>query len=237
LRWLYGDAVAGPGGLATEEIGWHEIMWHQGGEVLIRQRRYRWSGAGVAATAIIVGLALAACVSSTGSEPEFVDESQLEFVPRSLAAPPVETMDTSFWAVKGQDRRLEIRYQGQGGPGTGKKFLRLDVEEQTLLRRPDGTMFAEGDSIEIHVTVDPVLFLVNFEPSGLRFNPDEPAKLEIDYDEAEEDFLVREGEFDMWRQERSGDPWERLGSFQVEELDEIEALLLGFTRYALATGR
>lgn len=205
--------------------------------MIVKQRRYWWWSGGIAAVAFVFGLGLAACESSTGSEPVLVDESDLTFVPRRATAPALETMDTSFWAVKGQDRRLEIRFQGQGGPGTGEEFLQLDVEEQTLLRRPDGTTFAQGDSIEIHVTVDPVLYLVNFEPSGLQFNPNEPAKLEIDYDEAEEEFLVREGEIDMWRQEGSGDPWERLGSSKIEELDEIESLLLGFTRYALATGR
>ena len=180
---------------------------------------------------------VAACDSSTESEPQIVDESQLEFVPRSVTAPPLETMDTSFWAVKGQDREVEILYAGQGGPGTGKEFLELVIEEQTLLRCPDGSSFAEGDSVEIRVIVDADLFLVRFEPSGLQFNPDEPAKLSLDYDEAEDAFLAREGEFGLWRQEESGEPWERIGIAQVEELDEIEALLTGFTRYALAVGR
>ena len=180
---------------------------------------------------------LSACDSSTESEPQIVNESDLDFVRRSAAAPPLETMDTSFWAVKGQDREVEIRYAGQGGSGTGKEFLELVVEEQTLLRRPDGSSFADGDSINIRVIVDADLFLVRFEPSGLQFNPDEPAKLSLDYDEAEDDFLSREGEFGLWRQEEAGEPWERIGIAQVEELDEIEALLTGFTRYALAVGR
>ncbi len=166
-----------------------------------------------------------------------VDESQLEFVPRREGAPPLETNDTSFYAVRGEDRELQIRFAGQGGPGTGERFLELEIRRATLLRRPDGTSFAEGDSIEIRVTVDPVLFLAEFEPSGLVFNPEEPAELEIEYDEAEDDFLVREREFDVWRQERPGDSWERIVSLQLEELDEIEVRLLGFTRYALAVGR
>ncbi len=87
------------------------------------------------------------------------------------------------------------------------------------------------------MTVDATLFLVDLQPSGLQFNPDEPASLEFDYDEAEEDFLLRELEFEAWRQELLGDPWVRLQSVQMEELDEIEIILLGFTRYALATGR
>ena len=202
--------------------------------------RMKWSwrrGLGVAALGLLVGLSLSACDNSTESLPQIVDESELDFVPRAAAAPAVETMDTSFWAVKGEDRELRIRYEGQGGPGTGKEFLDLRIEEETLLRRPNGTLFAESDSIEIFVTVDPQLFVVRLEPSGLQFNPNEPAKLEIDYDEAEDDFLVDEALFDMWKQESTGDPWERLGSVKTEELDEIEVLLLGFTRYGLAVGR
>lgn len=207
-------------------------------KVLSKVRTNPWGRLGPAALVLLAGVVAAACDSSTESGPPAVlDESELDFVPRRVAAPPLETMDTSFWAVRGQDRELEIRYEGQGGPGTGKAFLEFTVEEQTLLRRPDGSLFAEADSIEIRVLVDPELFVVSFEPSGLVFNPNEPAKLGLDYDEAEEDFLLREDELDIWRQEEPGDPWERLGSIKVEELDEIEVLLLGFTRYALATGR
>jgi hypothetical protein len=74
-------------------------------------------------------------------------------------------------------------------------------------------------------------------PSGLRFNSSDPAELELDYGETEDDFLIREGEFDAWRQELSNQPWELIGSVQTEELDEIEIDVLGFTRYALAIGR
>jgi hypothetical protein len=197
-----------------------------------------WFLGRVAAPALLAALLMTSCDNSTeNTVPDELEESQLEFVPRQAAAPALATMDTSFWAVKGRDSELEIRYQGQGGPGTGKEFLEFVVEEQTLLRRPDGTTFADGDSIEIRVTVDPLLFLVEFEPSGLEFNPNEPAKLELDYDEAEDDFLVRESDIDFWLQEQSNEPWARLASIQVEELDEIEVLLTGFTRYALAIGR
>jgi hypothetical protein len=164
-------------------------------------------------------------------------EERLEFVPLSSTAPPIETVDTSFWAVRGQDRRLEIRFVGDAGPGSGKRFLELQIEDETLLRRPDGTPFAIGDSIEISVRIDTVLVLVQFEPSGLMFSPQAPAELEIRYDEADPTFLQREGEFDLWRQERPGEPWALVGSIQIEEFDEIEATLLGFTRYALAIGR
>jgi hypothetical protein len=203
-----------------------------------RKRQTLWSGLNLGALAILAGLATACDDSATNSEPpDMVEESQLDFVPLRGDAPPLETMDTTFWAVKGEERDLEIRFQGQGGPGTGQKFLVFEVEEQTLLRRPDGTQFAEGDSIEIRVVIDPEFYIASFEPSGLTFNQDEPAKLKIEYDEAEDEFLEREQEFELWRQENPGDPWERIGTIQIEELDEIEALLFGFTRYALAVGR
>ncbi len=203
-----------------------------------KQRKRNWI-AGPAALVGVMMLWTAACDddSATGLQPDELPESQLTFIPRSSAAPPLVTMDTTFWATKGEDSELEIRYQGQGGPGTGKEFLDLRIDKGTLLSRPDGTPFADGDSILIRVTVDPVFFLANFEPTGLTFNPNEPAQLEITYDEAEESALELEGEFDLWRQERANDPWVRIGSVQLEDFDEIEALLFGFTRYALAVGR
>ena len=179
------------------------------------------------------------CEDDGPSEPQpgtQVQESQLDFITRSADSPPLETTDTSFWAVLGETRELEIRFVGEGGPGSGKKFLELDIEEQTLFRRPDGTAFAPGDSIEIFVRVDPSRFLAEFEPSGLQFNPAEPAKLAMRYDEAEGEDLEFESEFGLWRQESPGDPWELVGSVQFEDFDEIEARIVSFTRYALAIG-
>ncbi len=187
---------------------------------------------------LALGLGLNGCDSNSSGPPDMVPESDLEFVTVQSAAPPLETTDTSFWAVRGEDRELEIRFAGQGGPGTGKRFLELKVDNASLLRRPDGTPFALGDSIQIFVTIDDAqLFRVRLEPSGLQFNPLEPAELEFKYDEADLSFLNREMEFDFWRQELAGQPWARIGSIQIEDFDEIEAELLSFTRYALAIGR
>jgi hypothetical protein len=193
----------------------------------------------VAVSVSFAVLALGGCGDDTSNvdEPVIVPESELEFVPQSSTAPPLETTDTSFWAVKGADSELEIRYAGQGGPGTGQRFLEFKLEEETLWRYPDGTLFQDGDSIEIFVTVDSDLFLVDLEPSGLRFNADEPAVLEFEYELADDDFLVRESEFEAWRQELVGEPWMMIESVKIEDFDEIEIRLLGFTRYAMAVGR
>ncbi len=194
---------------------------------------------GLALATLALGLSLTGCDDSNSSgPPDMVQESDLDFVTVRSSAPPLETTDTSFWAVRGEGRELEIRFAGQGGPGTGSRFMELQVDDEALLRRPDGTSFALGDSIQIFVTIeDAQRFRVRLEPSGLQFNPLEPAELEFKYDEADLDFLTREREFDIWRQELAGQPWERIGSLQIEDLDEIEAELLSFTRYALAIGR
>jgi hypothetical protein len=41
-------------------------------------------------------------------------------------------------------------------------------------------------------------------------------------------------ELAIWRQELLADPFVRLGSVNSEGLEEIEAKILGFTRYAIA---
>ncbi len=89
----------------------------------------------------------------------------------------------------------------------------------------------------IQVTIDTTRVLAEFRPTGLEFNPDEQARLKIDYDDAESEFQAFEAELDLWRQERPGELWTRLGTVQFEDRDEIETKLLGFTRYALAIGR
>ncbi|MFL5516328.1 MAG: hypothetical protein ACJ8DJ_09230, partial [Gemmatimonadales bacterium] len=137
-----------------------------------------------------------------------------------------------------------IYFQDTGG-GQGEEYLRLRVDAATLLALPDGTPVAQGDSVLIHVRVeDPTEMLFELEPSGLRFNPAAPARLKIHYDHADgdlnDDGLVDasdstiETRLAIWRQESPGDPFVRLSSVLSLELDEVEADLTGFSRYALA---
>ncbi len=193
-------------------------------------------------------LGLAACDDDSPTDPMVVPEENvgfvtlrpednLEFVTLRVDAPPLATTDTSFWAVAGQFQQLIIRQQPEQPGEEGDQFLTFELRPETLFRRPDGTFFQPGDSIRIQVTIDTNRVLADFRPSGLEFNPDEQARLKIDYYHADSEFLVVEAELDLWRQERPGELWTRLGTVQVEDRDEIETKLLGFTRYALAIGR
>jgi hypothetical protein len=92
--------------------------------------------------------------------------------------------------------------------------------------------------------IDPDLLLFEMSPSGLRFNPDEPAELEIEYAEGDDD-LNDDGEIDeeddqletqlaVWRQATLDADFERLITRLEVDLEEIEADIVGFSRYAIA---
>jgi len=157
---------------------------------------------------------------------------------------PLFNPSDSFYARRGEDREVRIFFQDEHGQ-QGEEYLRLRVDAQSLLALPDGTPVLEGDSVLIHVNVvDPAQMLFELSPSGLRFNPTQPASLKIHYDHADGD-LNDDGRVDgeddsiestlsIWRQEQPGDPFVRLTSILSVELDEAEAELTGFSRYALA---
>jgi len=164
----------------------------------------------------------------------------------SAESPPLFNPVASFWAVKGENRQVEISFVDDEDPTQpGEEYLEFEVDADALLSRPDGTLFAEDDSVLITVrVVDPDRLLFEFEPAGLTFSPARPAELKIHYNHADDD-LDEDGDVDLddetleltiaiWRQENDGDPFERLGSLLIDDLEEIDAELEGFSRYALA---
>jgi hypothetical protein len=195
----------------------------------------------LSATALLAGLLmLPGCRGITDSNGG-VPEDQLVFIRAAAGAPPLETHQVQFWAVKGEDRRAEIRYLFPNGATA--KCLRFRVRPDALARRPDGTAFRMGDSILITIQVeDPAQFRFRFAPEGLRFNAREPAELEVSYRYADRDFngdgVVDERdeqfEFGFWMQEASGLPWHRVDSRRLTDLEDVDADVTSFTGYALA---
>jgi len=189
-------------------------------------------------------LLVTACGSSDPSDGDIKPPGELSIVRLGPTSPPLWNPVDSFYARKGVDREVSIYFQDAAG-GQGEEYLRLRVDAPTLLERPDGTPFAVGDSILIRVSVvSPDSILFDLQPTGLKFDPDVPAELRIHYDHAdddldedgdvdEEDDLV-EQELDIWRQEAPGEPFVRVGTAHSEELEEIEAELTSFSRYAIA---
>jgi hypothetical protein len=194
-----------------------------------------------------LGLSLAlACESGENGpdEPGTVRPPEsLNLVRLRAGAPPLEADSISFWAFRGQEAEGRIYFQDPVG-GRGDEYLRLELEDESLERYPDGTPFALGDSVLITIkVVDPARILFELEPTGLQFSPLEPAELEIRYAEADDDF-DEDGDLDedddeielrlgIWRQERPGDPFVRLGTLRGDD-DNLESDLNGFSRYAIA---
>lgn len=198
--------------------------------------------------AALFALALgAACSSDTVGvdDPNEKTDAELKVVRSSATAPPLAMVTTSFYAKRGSEHEIKLYYRPRAGSVDSTEFLRFVVRPNSLLRRPDGTAFAVGDSILITIRVpDPRRFAVEFLPSGLLFNPNAQAELKMSFEEAEGDVdgdgdsddsdRSLERQLSIWFQEASGQPWRRLSSVVVEDNDEIEAKLNGFTTYAVA---
>jgi hypothetical protein len=187
---------------------------------------------------------LGGCSDSTSPGDANRPSGDLNIVQLDASAPALLNPDTSFYAVQGQDREVRISFQAAGG-GEGEEFFRLRVRPGSLQNRPDGTPIAAGDSVLITVhVVDPARILFDLEPSGLTFSSAEPAELKIHYNHADHDFNDDgsvnvfddqiKSQLAIWRQETLSDPFIKVGSVNVEESEEINADILGFTRYAIA---
>jgi hypothetical protein len=187
------------------------------------------------------------CSDSTGpAGGDTKTPAELTIVRLAVTSPALFNPVDSFYAKLGEDRELRLFFTDLTSPGEpGEEYLRLRVDAQSLLARPDGSLFQQGDSILIHVVViDPTLMLFEMQPGGLRFSSTAPARLTIHYDNADDDFN-QDGRVDaedgsiettlgLWRQETLTDPFVRLNAPIEVGLKEIEADLSGFSRYALA---
>jgi hypothetical protein len=170
--------------------------------------------------------------------------SELNILRLPADSPPFERTTVTFWARTNQSREGKIYFLTPSGE-RGEEFARLKIDSGSLLARPDGSAFGANDSILITMAVvDPNRVLVELQPAGLRFRSDKPAELKLDYGEADEDY-DDDGDLDgdddrveqalsIWRQEKVGEAYLQVGSVKVEDLKEIEAKLVAFSRYAIA---
>jgi hypothetical protein len=199
-------------------------------------------------------LAAAGLVAACGDDdpagpepPDMVSEAQLTFLRPGSNAPPLVTSDTTVVATAGQRLEVELFYEPEPGESQGERFLEFELEDGSLLEYPPdhptrpGQAFQPGDTIWIRIAIEPSRLLATLEPTGIVFNPLEPAELEIRYLNADDDIdddgdddPELEGEIDLWRQENPGDLWERVGNIKDLEFDRVRAFLLTFSRYGLA---
>lgn len=173
------------------------------------------------------------------------DEDDLDFLEPGDHSPPLATTRVSFYAVRGQERQTFIMYRAEPGAADSSEFVRFVVPAGALVKRPGGSPIAMGDSLQITLTVvDTLRLIVDFQPYGLRFALNDPARLRFSYgetdddldddddvDEVDEDI---ETTFAVWRQETTGEPFSRVSSTRDEVREQVTADIGGFTRYAVA---
>src|SRR5262245_16021610 len=186
----------------------------------------------------------ASCTDSTAPAGQQKTTDDLHFIRFAPNAPQIRDTVLSFYAKLGENREIRLRYAAAPG-AESEDFLRFEVPDNALDRRPDGTPFALGDSIRITVRLTSLTAMVfDFQPSGLRFRADHPARLRVEFAHADGD-VNGDGVHDatdvqllatagIWKQETPGDPWVRLSDILHLELDEVEADIVGFTGYAFA---
>ncbi len=163
--------------------------------------------------------------------------------PGAAATAVLDNDQLVFWASRSRDQEIQINYRA--ADGSWQPYVWFKVPKDGLLRRPDGTLFAEGDSVLITVAIDTTTLVVNFEPTGLEFNPSAPAQLTIWYTGADPDFdasgavdgtdsYIEQELLGVWVQEFATDPWTLVTAVQSIPNKLFSANLGHFSDYSVS---
>lgn len=217
------------------------------------------------AVAVAACAVLAACSESTGPEFSGVAVGRTELtvagedphiLQQSATAPPLETYEKSVRVCYDESSVLEIHYVGdhEGDDHDDDddddehhrtSFLRLWVPSEGLWKHPDGTSFKKDDCVLITVSIDPEWLVAEFQPQGLQFDPDKPARLTFSYKAANPDFdgdgyvgpsdeYIEWEKLDVFRLPHDGGAWEQTFSLHHVGNKQFKARLYSFSHYAVA---
>ena len=107
--------------------------------------------------ALVVVVAMALACTDTGGPASGSPRARLNFVLQDSTYKPLLAARDSFWAKVGVNRQLQLFYQGTTPADTGPEFLRFEVANDALFRKPDGTAFGPNDSILITQCQEPAV--------------------------------------------------------------------------------
>jgi hypothetical protein len=113
-----------------------------------------------------------------------VPQSSIPILQQSATAPALATYRVAFWAYVGQSSLVTVRYQPSPGQLVGDPFLRFEIPRNGLVAGASGVPLGRGDSVAMILTIDPATFSVDFQPSGVMFSPNAPARLALWYGNA-----------------------------------------------------
>jgi hypothetical protein len=171
---------------------------------------------------LIAALAIAGCGTTLAPDPA-VPESALHFLAPDAGAPGFLVDTARFYAVAGQDRRVNIYYRDS------VPFVMFDVPANAL-------KMAAGDSVLITIAIaDSSRLIVGFQPSGLTFANGHPAQLTLSFAHAKNTLSdSTKSSLSLWRQENPGQPWHKVPSNARKDLQTVTGRVDGFTVYATA---
>ena len=163
---------------------------------------------------------------------------------QSPTAPPLETYQVSFWAHVNKASAVTVNYQPVAGQSQGQPFLLFYIRQHALEAGAGGAPLRSRDSVFITLTIDPVSFAVDFQPSGVLFSTKSPAFLGFWYENANPD-LDGDGGVDatdqaltqrlaMWYRVRNGNGWTKLDSENDVTLPRVSTYLYHFSQYAVS---
>jgi hypothetical protein len=190
-------------------------------------------------------LSVLSCTDSTSPDSSDTrDATDLRLLTAPYGTPSLAKTQVSFYAVRGRAGGVDIWYHAKPGSTDSLKFLEFRVGAASLATRPDGSTIAAGDSVLITLTVtDQTHFIVDFQPSGLKFSASDQPTLKISFAACGED-LNYDGVVDtkdqsimsslsFWRQEAPFQPWSKVPSTVVQTTKDVNASIGGFTGYAI----
>ena len=137
----------------------------------------------------VAALPLLSCTDSTVPDSADTREAtDLRLLTTPYGTPPLARTSVSFYAVQGRSATAEIWYRPKPGASDSSRFLVFQVGASSLVNRPDGTPIAAGDSVLITLTVtDQSHFLVDFQPSGLKFSATDQPTMKLSFAACGED--------------------------------------------------
>lgn len=210
---------------------------------------------------------LAACNDTTGPDDPGTSAQRVEqaisdvgtqphILTQSATAPALETYEKSVQACYGESSKLKVHYLGSPVDSDDDDdddyddehqavFLTLKIPGESLWKHPDGTPFLKSDCVQITVSIDPERLLAEFHPSGLQFDPDEPASLTLSYQQADPDFdgdgyvgqsdeQIEWEKLDIFRLPHDDGVWARTYSPHYVGAKTFKARMYSFSHYAIA---
>ncbi len=156
------------------------------------------------------------------------------------------TYQVSFWAVKGEDRSVQINYITKTEAGyLVMPYLLFEVPAGALDEGPNEEEYETGDSVKITITVAPQTMVAHYSPSGLQFDDNDPAVLTKWYTGADDDFnddgvvdatdaYIEANLLGIYTQQYVGGSWSRLSAQHSMTERWFKANIRHFSGYAVS---